>query len=124
MIFRQILHEDKSCLSYFIGCATKGVAATVDAQGDPEEYIKLADRLGLKTIAVIETHIQADHLSSSPELARKTGATLYFGPSAVVKYDFKELADGATIQVGNRTIKDIHTPGHTPEHICLSVDDW
>ena len=124
MIFRQILHDDKSCLSYFIGCVTKGVAATVDAQGNPEEYIKLADRLGLKITAVIETHIQADHLSSSPELARKTDATLYFGPKASVKYDFGELAGGATVQVGNRTIKAIHTPGHTAEHICLLVDDW
>jgi len=124
MIFRQILHEDKSCLSYFIGCASKGVAATVDAQGDPQKYVRLAKRLGLRITVVIETHIQADHISSSPELAKKTGATLYFGPGAAVKYDFKELAGGATIPVGNRTIKAIHTPGHTAEHICLLVDDW
>src|SRR3990167_8297663 len=124
MIFRQILHEEKSCLSYLVGCPTKGVGAVVDAQGNPGMYIKLADKLGLKTIAVIETHIQADHLSSSPELARKTGAALYFGPKAAGKYKFKELTDGATIKVGRRTVKAIHTPGHTAEHICLMVDDW
>ena len=124
MIFRQILHEEKSCLSYLVGCPTKGVGAVVDAQGNPGMYIKLADKLGLKTIAVIETHIQADHLSSSPELARKTGAALYFGPKANVKFQFEELADGAIVKVGRRTIKAIHTPGHTAEHICLTVDDW
>src|SRR3990167_4390889 len=124
MIFRQILHEEKSCLSYMVGCPTRGVCTIVDAQGTPEDYTTFADKLGLKITAVIETHIQADHLSSSAELARKTGATLYFGPKAAVKYQFEEFADGATIKVGRRTIKAIHTPGHTPEHICLLVDDW
>ena len=124
MIFRQILHEEKSCLSYLVGCPSKGVCAVVDAQRRPEDYIKLADRLGLKIIAVIETHIQADHLSASPELSRKTGAPLYFGPGTKVKYQFKELTDGSVIKVGRRRIKIIHTPGHTAEHICLLVDDW
>lgn len=124
MIFRQILHEEKSCLSYIIGCPTKGVCATVDAQGKPEDYIRLTEKLGLKITAVIETHVQADHISVSPELARKTGAPLYFGPKAAVKYEFQELIDGAAIKVGRRTIKAIHTPGHTAEHICLLVDDW
>lgn len=124
MIFRQILHEEKSCLSYLIGCPTKGVCAVVDAQGKPEDYIDLADKLGLKIIGVIETHIQADHLSASPELARKTGAPLYFGPGAAVKFEFEELTEDTTIKVGRRTIKAIHTSGHTAEHICLLVDDW
>ena len=124
MIFRQILHEERSCLSYLIGCPTKGACAIVDAQDKPEGYISLAGRLGLKITAVLETHIQADHVSSSAELARKTGAPLYFGPKAAVKYKFEELSDGATIKVGRRVVKAIHTPGHTPEHICLLVDDW
>jgi len=124
MIFRQILHEEKSCLSYLVGCPTKGVCAVVDAQGKSEKYINLAAKLGLKITAVIETHIQADHLSVSPQLAHKTGAPLYFGPRASVEYDFEELSDGAVVKVGRRTIKAIHTPGHTAEHICLLVDDW
>ncbi len=107
-----------------VGCPTKGVCAVVDAQGKPENYINLADKLGLKITAVIETHIQADHLSSSSELARKTGAAIYFGPKARVKYKFEELVDGAAIKIGRRTIKAIHTPGHTAEHISLLVDDW
>jgi len=86
---------------------------TVDAQGKAEDYINLADRLGLKIIGVIETHIQADHLSVSPELAQKTGATLYFGPGAAVNYKFEQLKDGALLEIGRRKIKAIHTPGHT-----------
>lgn len=124
MIFRQILHEEKSCLSYLVGCPNEGVCATVDAQGDPKTYVDLAKKPGLKITAVIETHIQADHLSSSRELAHKTGAPLYFGPGALVKFGFQELADGAVLKIGRRTIKAVHTPGHTSEHICLLVDDW
>lgn len=124
MIFRQILHEEKSCLSYLVGCPSRGVGAVVDAQGEPDDYIKLAKRLGLKIIAVIETHIQADHLSASAELAERTAAALYFGPGADVRFKFKELADGEVLKVGKRTIKAILTPGHTAEHICLLIDDW
>lgn len=124
MIFRQILHEDKSCLSYLIGCPTKGVTAVVDAQGKPSIYLDLADRLGLKITAVIETHIQADHLSASPSLARKAGAPLFFGPQAAVGHQFEELTHGTVVKVGRRRIKAVHTPGHTPEHISLLVDDW
>lgn len=124
MIFRQILHEEKSCLSYVVGCPNEGVCATVDAQGKPEDYISLAAKLGLKITAVIETHIQADHVSASPELAVKAGAPLYFGPKAEANFKFKELTDGTVLQVGQRSIKAIHTPGHTAEHICLLVDDW
>jgi glyoxylase-like metal-dependent hydrolase (beta-lactamase superfamily II) len=124
MIFRQILHEEKSCLSYLVGCPTKGVAAVVDAQGNPDEYIKLAERLGLKVTAVIETHIQADHVSASPQLAKKTGAHLFFGPSTELRYPHEVFADGAVLPIGRRRIKAIHTPGHTPERISLLVDDW
>lgn len=48
MIFRQILHEEKPCLSYIVGCPNEGVCATVDAQVDPKEYMDLAKKLGLK----------------------------------------------------------------------------
>lgn len=96
----------------------------VDTQDDPAEYIKLAKRLGLEIIAVLETHIQADHVSSSPQLAKIANAPMYFGSGAEVEFDFEELADGQTIEVGRRKIKAIYTPGHTAEHICLMVDDW
>ncbi len=124
MFFRQILHEEKSCLSYIVGCQTKGVCAVIDAQGNPALSIAEAQKHNLKIRAVIETHIQADHVSASFELARLTGASLYFGSEANVQYRFQPLADGESFSIGNRTIRVIHTPGHTPEHICLLVDDW
>lgn len=124
MYFRQILHEETSCVSYMVGCPGKGVCAVIDAQGDPEVYITKAQSRHLRITAVMETHIQADHLSSSKELAEKVGARLHFGPKAQVRFPHETLRDGQILEIGNRRITILHTPGHTPEHICFIVDGW
>lgn len=124
MIFRQFLHDERSCASYLIGCAGKGVAAIVDPQGNLDEYQSQARRHGLEITDVIDTHVHADHLSGARELAERTGATLRLGPGADVAFAFKAMPDGDVIDVGNRHIRVIHTPGHTLEHVCLVVDDW
>ena len=124
MIFRQFLHEDRSCASYLIGCASKGVAAIVDPQGDPSHYESQARRHGLEITQVIDSHVHADHLSVARGLADRTGATLMMGLGADVNFGFEPLADGDVIDVGNRHIRVMHTPGHTSEHVCLLVDDW
>ena len=124
MIFRQVLHEQRSCASYLIGCASKGVGAVVDPQGDPFDYIAVAVQHGLRITDVIDTHVHADHPSGARELAERTGASLRMGAGATVGFDFEPLSEGDVIDVGNRHIGVIHTPGHTPEHVGLLVDDW
>lgn len=124
MYFRQIIHEEKSCLSYLIGCTEYGVAAVVDAQGDPAVYRDLAARNGMNIAAVFETHTQADHYAATQELARLTGAPVYLGPGAQARFAHETLADGQEIKIGNRRFKVFHTPGHTPEHVCVLVNDW
>jgi glyoxylase-like metal-dependent hydrolase (beta-lactamase superfamily II) len=124
MFFRQILHEEKACASYLVGCPTLGVCAVIDPQGDPQGYREIVQRQGLKLTHVIETHIHADHVSCARQLAALSEVAFYLGPEADVCYEYSPLADGVTLQIGNRLIKILHTPGHTPEHICLLVDDW
>lgn len=124
MYFRQILHQEKSCASYLVGCPSLGVCAVVDPQGDPQRYVEQVENNAMVVGAIIETHVQADHVSGARELSLLTGAPLYYGPGAEVAYDYQPLQDGQVIEVGNRRIKVIHTPGHTPEHVCLLVDDW
>lgn len=124
MLFRQLLHEEASCASYVVGCPSQGVAAVIDAQGDVERYTALAERHGLRITDVMDTHVHADHRSATRELSRVTGARLHLGAAAQVGFDFLPLIDGATIEVGNRKIEVLHTPGHTPEHVSLLVDDW
>lgn len=124
MYFRQILHEEKACASYLVGCPTLGLCAVVDAQGNPRAYLDQVKANGMVVSAVLETHVHADHLSCGRELARLAGAPLYLGPGADVRYDHVPLADGQVLEVGNRRLKVLHTPGHTPEHVCLLGDDW
>src|SRR5437870_1497461 len=124
MYFRQILHEDKACASYLVGCPTKGVCAVVDPQGDPQQYVEQVQSRGMAIGAVLETHMHADHLSSARALATITQTPLYLGAGADVRYPCQPLADGQVIDVGNRHIRVLHTPGHTDEHVSLLVDDW
>ena len=124
MYFRQILHEEHACASYVIGCQSKGVSAVVDPQGDPDTYLSRARDNGMRVSSVIETHLHADHVSSARELAGLAGAPHYLGVGADVRYDYTPLADGQTLEVGNRCIRVLHTPGHTAEHVSLLVDDW
>ncbi|HET6452739.1 MAG TPA: MBL fold metallo-hydrolase [Spirochaetia bacterium] len=124
MYFRQILHEEKSCASYLVGCPTLGVSAAVDPQGDPALYVQRLDARGLRLTDVFETHLHADHLSCARDLARQTGATLHLGPGADVGYPHAPMTDGQVLTVGNRRIEVLHAPGHTPEHVCLLIDNW
>lgn len=124
MIFRQFLHEERSCASYLVGCPSRGVAAVVDPQGDIASYVDEAERHGLRITDILDTHIHADHPSAARELARALDATLRLGEGAEVGFDFEPLVDGEEILIGNRRVRVIHTPGHTPEHVSLLVDDW
>ncbi len=124
MYFRQILHEEKACASYLVGCPSVGLCAVVDPQGDPQAYVDQVENNAMVVSAVIETHVHADHISCAKELATLTGAPLYLGSGAGVHYDYMPLADGQVLEVGRRRLKVIYTPGHTPEHICLLGDDW
>jgi hydroxyacylglutathione hydrolase len=124
VIFRQFLHDERSCASYLIGCPSKGVAAIVDPLGDPSDYESEAQRHGLGITEVIDSHVHADHVSGAGELAGRTGATLRLGAGADVGFDYAAVTDGDVIEVGNRRIRVLQTPGHTPEHVCLLVDDW
>lgn len=124
MYFRQLLHEDRSCASYLVGCPTLGLCAAVDPQGDPLRYIEAAEDNAMVISHVIDTHVHADHLSAARALAEAAGATLYLGAHAEIAFEFSPLSDGEVLEIGNRRARVIHTPGHTLEHVCLLFDDW
>lgn len=123
MIFRQYLDYNPVAASYLFGCGGKGVAAVVDPLGDVDRYLGDAQRLGVAIKFVIDTHLHADHLSVGRDLAR-TGKAVYLLYSGVeVGFDFKGVDEGDVLPLGNDAITIWHTPGHTPEHICLVVAD-
>jgi hydroxyacylglutathione hydrolase len=127
MVFKHFYDGDLAQGSYLIGCQKTAEAMVVDAWRDPGFYIEQAKREGLNITAVTETHIHADFLSGSRELAALTGAKLYLSDEgdADWKYDFDGIGlyDGSEIKIGNITVKAVHTPGHTPEHLSFLITD-
>jgi hydroxyacylglutathione hydrolase len=124
VFFRQLLNDDTACASYLFGCATQGQFAVVDPHVDlVDEYVAIAAAQGVPIVAVLETHVQADHVSGLPELVQRTGATAYLPAGAGVDFDHHPLADGEYVRLGNTEIEAIATPGHALAHHAYLVTD-
>ena len=124
MYFRQLLNDETACASYLLGCKTHSQFAVVDPHVDlVDEYIALAETQGVPIVAVLDTHVQADHVSGLPELVARTGATAYLPQGAGVDFDHHPLADGEVVKLGNTEIEAIATPGHALAHHAYLVTD-
>src|SRR6516165_9051985 len=123
MILRQYLHADPVAASYLFGCGGRAAAAVVDPLGDNAPYLAAADNNRIPILYVIDTHVHADHVSSGRDLASAAGAEYVLFTDAKVAFPFRGVRDGELLELGNVSIKVLHTPGHTPEHISLLVTD-
>ncbi len=125
MFFRQLATRDAS-LSYLFGCAGLGLAVAVDVvAGDEPWFVEQARQAGARITHVIDTHVHADHLSGGRSLARTVGAPycLHEAARESVHFGFEALRDDQLIGVGNVSVRVLHTPGHTPDSVCLLVTD-
>ena len=124
MIFQQILNEESGCLSYLIGCSEAGKALVVDPGRDRvPEYLRLAAKKGLTISHILETHTHADHISGNRDLAEAVRAPILVHRAAGVAFEHQDVSDGEEIVIGNVRFKIAHTPGHTPDSICVMVSD-
>jgi hydroxyacylglutathione hydrolase len=131
MFFKRFYDDGLAQASYLIGCDGTREAVVIDANRDIATYIAAAAAEKLQIVAVTETHIHADYLSGSRELARATGATLMLSAEGGVDWQYafakgenaRLLRDGDSITLGKVRIDVMHTPGHTPEHISFLVTD-
>lgn len=131
MLLKYFYDERLAHASYLVGCQRAKIAVVVDPGRDIDEYLQVAEREGVKIVAVAETHIHADYVSGARELADRVGAKLYVsdeGPQAwkyqyVDQYQHQLLHDGDAFMLGNIKFEVLHTPGHTPESISFVVTD-
>lgn len=130
MLLEHIYDPDLAQGSYFIGCQVENTAIVVDPRRDIQVYLDLAEKEGMEIVAVTETHIHADYLSGTLELAHATGAQVYVsdegGPDWLYGDGFEDairMKHGHKITLGNITVEAVHTPGHTPEHLAFLITD-
>ncbi|MET8698078.1 MBL fold metallo-hydrolase [Kitasatospora sp. NPDC004723] len=121
LVFVQFYLDCLSHASYLVGDRTTGRAVVVDPQRDVHEYLATAEQHGLTIERVIETHIHADFLSGHLELAERTGARISYGSAAALDFDTDPVGDGERLSLGEVDLEILHTPGHTPESICVVV---
>lgn len=127
MFFQHVYDKSLAQASYFIGCQKAGEAIVIDAKRDIDTYLEIAKQNNMKITHVTETHIHADFLAGTRELAAVTGAKMYLsdegGEGWEYEFAHEGLKDGSVIKVGNLTLEVLHTPGHTPESISFLLTD-
>ena len=128
MFVKRFFEPSLAQASYLIGCQAAGEAIVIDANRDVDQYLAAAAGEGLRITHVTETHIHADYVSGSRELAQRTGASLELSDEGDQdwKYQYphaRKLKHGDRITIGNIALDVVHTPGHTPEHLTFLVTD-
>lgn len=127
MFFKRFYDEDLAQASYLVGCQQTGEAIVVDPRRDVQVYLDEARANNLTVTKVTETHIHADYLSGSRELAQAAAAELYLsaegGEDWQYGFEATSLYGGDRVKLGNITVEALHTPGHTPEHLSFLVTD-
>ncbi|MCB0166237.1 MAG: MBL fold metallo-hydrolase [Anaerolineae bacterium] len=131
MLLKYFYDDKLAHASYMVGCQATGEALVIDPGRDTRPYLEVAAENDMEIVGAAETHIHADFLSGSRELARQTGAKLYLSDEGDEnwKYEFSPefdvqlVKDGDTFKVGNIIFEVMHSPGHTPEHISFIITD-
>ena len=117
----QVRRTGKGCLSYVIGAGEE--AFVIDASLDPQVYLDLARSHEWQITSVFDTHIHADHLSRSRQLAERSGALLFLPDQQRVAFPFTTIRDGDTLVTPHLMLTALHTPGHTPESTCYLLNN-
>ena len=127
MYFQHVYDKTLAQASYFIGCQKAGIAAVIDPKRDIDTYLEIAKQNNMQITHIFETHIHADFLTGSRELAAVTGAKMYLsdegGEGWEYEFAHEGLKHGTEVMVGNLKIEVLHTPGHTPESISFLLTD-
>ena len=115
----------------YTGCLAQGAyyissdneAIIIDPLRETKPYLDRLERDGVTLKYIFETHFHADFVSGHLDLSNQTGAKIVYGPNAVAEFDFILATDNQVFNVGNITIKVLHTPGHTMESTTYLLID-
>lgn len=123
MLFQHFFHSPLSINSYLIGDKSQKCCAVIDPTRNIGEIAKYIEDAHLTPLYILETHVHADFLSGSRELKEhfkgvpKIFCSALGGSERIPTYCDHKVQEGEEINLGNITLKALHTPGHTPEHV-------
>ena len=131
MLVRRCYDERLAQAGYLIACQATGEAIVVDPSRNIAPYVDAARQEGVRITRVTETHIHADFVSGTRELAAATGAAVLLSAEGGADWQYRypaddvttPLRDGNLIELGRVRFTVRHTPGHTPEHLAFIVTD-
>lgn len=110
----------RDCKTYLLWDAESKEAAMIDPRFDHvARYRHELDELGLKLKYAIDTHTHADHLSGSDRMRNLTGCAIVMSDASKSKVPDYKAADGETLRLGEHELTLLHTPGHTPDSMCV-----
>ena len=116
-----IIDEGLGNSSYLLDLGDRR-ALVLDPERDPAPYLAAAERRGLQVAYTVETHLHADFVSGSRELAAR-GATVVASAAGGLQFPHRGLGDGEEVDLGGLTLRALATPGHTPEHLAYLLLD-
>ncbi len=120
-IILQVEKIGKGCLSYILG--SDGEAIVIDPTYPASKYLDFTTKEGLTIKKVLDTHQHADHVSAARELAKLAKAELFLSSKEVYELENTKVADGDLIQFGKKSLRAIHTPGHTAGSMTFVADE-
>ncbi len=131
MLLRYVYDENLAQASYFVGCQETAEAIVVDPARDIDPYMEIAQAEEMRIVAAAETHIHADFVSGSRELAERIGVKVFLSDCGDEDWKYANtgildqalLLAGDVFWVGNLRFETLHSPGHTPEHISFLLTD-
>jgi len=121
MIIHQFYDNGLAHASYAV--IRLGKMIVIDPARDPQPYYDFAELNNADIVGVIETHPHADFVSSHLEIHQITCATIYASRLLGAEYPHEGFDDGDTIQLADIKLKALNTPGHSPDSICILVQD-
>lgn len=123
MIFRQLFEAESSTYTYLLACPDTGQAVLIDPVVDTvERDLRVLHELGLRLAYTLDTHIHADHITSSCRLRQITGSRIALPAMERLRCVDVGVAEDRPLQAGSLNFQPLHTPGHTDTHHCYVLD--
>ncbi|MFB6161473.1 MAG: rhodanese-like domain-containing protein [Haloferacaceae archaeon] len=123
----QLQRRAKGCLGYVVGCKRTGEGALIDPSRHTQQFLEAARDHGFDVTAVFETHIHADHLMTGGKRLRDELDVPYYLGSEIgtrdPQFEYDPVEPNDTVEIGEVTIKGVHTPGHTTGSTSWLVED-